>query len=90
LANFLGYNDERLGKQIIFEFMEKFPETLTTDLASFKRQLTQRMKNLAYLEEQAAIYSAGQEPLELHNKIESEKNAIAILQDRIQNWDIET
>jgi hypothetical protein len=89
LANFLGQNDEKLGKQLILEFMEKFPETLTTDLDSFKRQLAQRMKNLAYLEEQAAIYSASLVPLELHNKVESEKDAIKILKERIQTWNTE-
>ncbi len=85
LASFLGQNDERLGKKLILEFMEKFPDTLTSDIESFKRQLTQRQKNLNYLEERAAKY-AGNVPVELHNQIEDEKEAISILKNRIDTW----
>lgn len=85
LANFLGQNDEALGKKLILEFMAKFPETLTKDIESFKRQLIQRQKNLNYLEERAAKYG-GNVPVELHNQIEEEKEAISILQGRIDTW----
>lgn len=89
LANFLGHNDEQLGKQLILEFMAKLPDTLVLDIESFKRQLSQRRRNLNYLNEQSAMYSAADVPLDLHNKIEAEKVAIAMLENRINTWDEE-
>ncbi len=59
---------------------------IVENVGSFRRQLVQRSKNLSYLEEQATLYPAGQIPLELHNKIEKEKEAIEVLKGRIQRW----
>lgn len=87
LANFLGQRDDELGKRLILEFMANFPETITSDVESFKRQLIQRQRNLNYLEEQATTYGVTDIPLELHNKIEAEKKAVEILRNRIEKWD---
>ncbi|MCL4299500.1 MAG: hypothetical protein KJ077_27440 [Anaerolineae bacterium] len=59
------------------------------DVESLKRQLVQRLKNLSFLEEQAANYSVAQLPLDLHTQIEKEKEAIEELNDKIQAWEIE-
>ncbi len=50
-------------------------------MESLERQLYQRWNNLWYLKEQATMYPAGELPLELHNRIEKEEEAIEELRN---------
>lgn len=50
-----------------------------------RQQLAQHRGNLNKLEEQAAIYGAGEHPLSLLNKIEFEQKAIEELEIKIRN-----
>ena len=51
---------------------------------SLKRNLAQHNSNLQKLEEQAAMYGAGEHPLHLLNQIEIEQKTIVELEDKIR------
>lgn len=63
--------------------------SIMLDVESLKRQLLQRLKNLSFFEEQAALHPVARLPLDLHTQIEKEKEAIEVLKDKIQTWEIE-
>jgi hypothetical protein len=48
-----------------------------------RRQLARHQANLLKLQEQAAMFGAGQTPLHLLNQIEAEQQAIAELETRL-------
>jgi outer membrane protein assembly factor BamB len=52
-------------------------------IESLRRQLARHYANLNKLQEQAAIFGAGQAPLELQNGIEIEESAIAEIEDKL-------
>ena len=52
-------------------------------IESFRRQLNQHTSNLNKLREQAAIFGAGQTPLNLLNQIEAEENAIVAISEEL-------
>ncbi|MFB0536119.1 MAG: hypothetical protein ACETWR_14180 [Anaerolineae bacterium] len=55
------------------------------EVKSLHRQLAQRRSNLCRLEEQEALYGAGECPLRLLNQIEIEQKAIGELEAKIRN-----
>ncbi|MEW5956958.1 MAG: hypothetical protein AB1801_04485 [Chloroflexota bacterium] len=62
-----------------------FIETGGADsVEALRRQLSQRIRNLNYLKEQAATYGVGELPLHLRNQIELERQAIEELETQLQ------
>lgn len=74
-----------IGPKFDREFVDYILEQLSEDgIDALKRNLAQHYSNLQKLEEQAAIYGAGEHPLRLLNQIEREQKIIVELEDRVR------
>lgn len=80
---------EPIGPQFDVEYadniLKQYQQQLFDEVESLDRQLTQHRSNLHKLEEQAAIYGAGERPVRLLNQIEYEQKAIAELEAERRN-----
>ena len=80
---------EPIGPQFDVEYVDnilkQYQQQLFDEVESLDRQLTQHRSNLHKLEEQAAIYGAGEHPMRLLNQIEHEQKVIDELEAEIRN-----
>lgn len=82
---------EQLQSNMVLLLTERNPVKITQaideldNILTIKKQLKQRRKNLAQLEEQAAKYGSLDVPLKLQNSIEAEQEKIVELEEKLAN-----
>jgi predicted MPP superfamily phosphohydrolase len=81
-----GPNQYETVQELVSKEQDALPELGISEIDSARRLLVQHHRNLLKLQEQAAIFGAGQAPLHLQNQIEVEQQTIDELEAKLRRW----